>query len=326
MHRVVAGLAAATTAALVLGTMPAVGGYSNVSPGDDFTTVGIVTQVEGGAFAVAAGKSTGETIELGRGVLAGDRMWVESHALVRMTDTSGSRLTISGPAAVEFTKKGRNHNVVRVTRGSVKFHAIDGHPMYFENAFVAGLVAGEAAVWASAELMQIAGLAGDVKAWHPHLTSAQVLIAPGFFTESSIGFKHLQPKRPVRAEGGLFETFLARFEEPVSSESRAIASEGKPEQLEESAPPMGRGSRTRSDVVEAGSRDVMARLKAHIRGRDPGEREEAPLAAKAPVGKVQYNAFGQPVKPKFEVVKKTEEPNEEEKALIQDLSGTMHGN
>src|SRR4051794_3937483 len=111
MRRVVVA-EAAIMAAIILGTVPAVGGYSTKSQhrkseGIGFTTVGIVTQVEGAAFSVEAGKSTAENLSVGKGVLTGDKLWVESKALARLTDTEGSRITIAGPASVEFVRKAK---------------------------------------------------------------------------------------------------------------------------------------------------------------------------------------------------------------------------
>ncbi|MBI3557442.1 MAG: hypothetical protein HY074_14350 [Deltaproteobacteria bacterium] len=347
MRRVDAGIAA-VIAATILGTVPAVGGYSNTTTDSvhasapesgDFSTVGIVTQVTGGTFAVADGKSAAQALEVGQGVVSGDRIWVEQGGLVRLTDTEGGRITVAGPASVEFVRRGRLHAVARIFKGAVKFRAAEGQTMHFENAFVAGTVAGEGAVWTSGDTVQVLGLTGDVKAWHPHLVQAAVLVTPGFFTESSLHFKHLQPKIPVRVDGEHFEHFLSRFEEThaplenAEEQKRGLAalvgSGSASEELVAQAVP---APRSAAALSEPKSAEVMRRLQAHISGKDYEEQDEVPLAAPGP----RYNAYGQRVKsrnpaaerhtPTWQVVKQARGPqkmqkmDDEQRSLLEKLS------
>lgn len=283
MRRVEAGKAAIAAAA-ILSTIPAVGGYSNTVPnvGGDFTTVGIVTQVEGGAFAVHQGKSAANTVAIGQGILSGDRVWVEPKGLVRIADTDGGRVTVSGPSTIEFLRRGRHAVIVRVHSGSVVLRAADGEVLRFEHPLVAGSIAGEGALWSSRDLVQLVGLAGDVKAWHPHLEQAAALVAPGFFVESSTHFKHLQPSKPTRVDAKRVEVFLSRFEEkdlaPVSL-SRGVASEGSAEDGSS------RGTRSAAELAEEKMPQVDGWLKAHISGKNIEEEpqdEAAPLSKRGP--------------------------------------------
>ncbi len=346
MRRVDAGIAA-VIAATILGTVPAVGGYSNTTTdsvhasapeGGDFSTVGIVTQVLGGSFSVEAGKSAARTIEVGQGVQSGDRIWVEHKALVRITDTEGGRITVAGPASVEFVRKGRTHAVARIFKGSIKFRAAEGQVMRFENAFVAGTVAGEGAVWASADSVQVLGLTGDVKAWHPHLVQAAVLVTPGFFTESSLQFKHLQPKIPVRIDAEHFEHFLSRFEEThaplegAEEQKRGLASVDSREVAEAAAlaeQAAVRVARSPAQFTEPTDADSIKRLRAHISGKDYEEQDEVPLAAPGP----RFNAYGQRLKsrglagerhaPTWQVVEQSRKPlkdlDDEQRTLLKKL-------
>lgn len=318
MRRVGVERAAMFLAAAVLGTIPAVGGYSNTVPeGGDFTTVGIVTQVEGGAFmlssaALARGASKAETVAPGRGMLAGDRLWVEAHSLVRVVDTEGGRMTIAGPASVEFVRKSRGYAAVRIFKGSVKFHAAEGSTMKFENTLVDGTVDGEGAVWASDRLVQILGLTGDVKAWHPQLSQAVVLVVPGYFSESSDRFRHLQPSRPLRADEARFQTFLSRFEEGERALPAFEQAAPAPERNLASAVPAERGTRSRAELVETPRPDTARRIRAHIMGGDLNELEpEKPLVPPSP----RFNAFGRHVdskrKPSFEMKVDQEDSGQE---------------
>lgn len=310
MRRVDAVWAAIAVGAAMMGTVPAVGGYSNASHGGDFTTVGIVIQVEGSSFVVAAGKSAGESVKVGRGLGHGDKLWVEDGGIVRVSDTSGSNLTIAGPTALEFVRIAKLHSLVRITRGNVKFHSSSGKSMYFESPLVNGMIAGEAAVWMSTETAQVAGLSGDVKVWHPQLVNSKVSVSPAFFTESSTRNKYLQPKKPERADTKLFEEFLARFDEPINVASRSLATENAPL---ESAEGFERGSRTRADVIEAKNDDSIKWVKSHISGIGSGETLPSHLKqprrkiAAQESGPVKYDAFGQPVRKKVKFVKPQEE-------------------
>lgn len=309
MRRAEAEWTAIVVIAILLGTIPMAGGYSNTRSravsgkparvlrkvSSDFTTVGIVTQVEGNAFAVAQNSLTGEALAVGRGVLAGDCFWVERASLVRLSDTEGNRLVIAGPALAQFVR--RDHApVVRVVSGSFKFRATEGRGMRFENAFVAGEVAGEGALWASETLVQIAGLSGRVRAWHPRLESARTEIEPGFFSEASPAFHQLQPQKPIQVEVARLEGFLARFDEP-GLEARGLASVDKP-----AAEPLARlrGSRAPAEIVEARNEGALARLRAHLVGESVDDERLAPRKLARAPGKAQYDVWGQPIRSRKE--------------------------
>lgn len=271
-------------------------GYSN-----PVLTVGIVTQVEGAAFLVPSGESASAPVSVGQGFYEGDRLWVEPSSLARLTDTFGSRLTVAGPAVVELEARGK----VRVLRGSVKFKAADGQVISFRNSLIEGTVTGEGAVWSSSEMTQVLGLAGDVKVWHPQLPAARVSVAPGFFTQSSTSFKHLQPKRPVRAGDADFQSFLAKFEksgedkvEPAGVFRALASSEPAESEGKKPDPATTRGSRVASDVVEPRSEESVERLKARMAGRDVDDdvlgAGEQPLAAPG----AKLDAYGRPIRPR----------------------------
>lgn len=293
MRRVEVGLAALTMAAM-LGTIPAVGGYSSTAQlaGSEFTTVGIVTQVEGSAFLFEGESAMADLARPGRGVRHGDRLWVEEDGFVRLTDTSDNRVTVAGPATIEFKRKSRKQVLVRVLSGSVKFRAVENNALHFENALSVGQVAGEAAVWASPKHVQVVALSGEVKVWHPKLPAAPVTVAPGQFTELASSTRHLSPKVPAAVNEESFTDFLERFDEPVAVAERKLASEpvaAKPEEVRERF----RGSRVKAELIEPKSPDALARLEGHIKGVYVDDGEKAPLTAMG--RRPAFDAYGQPV-------------------------------
>lgn len=276
-------LIAAAALLILTGTMPAAGGYSTKP------TVGIVTQVEGAAFIVSTGETKARELRIGLGLTEGDRFWVESRGLVRLTDTQGNRVTVAGPATIGLKKRGQ----VYVSRGSVKFKSADSQAVSFESALVNGSVDGEAAIWVSPELVQMLGLSGDVKAWHPELASSPVSLAPGYFAESLNNSQHLQPKRPARADESRFAAFLERFEK--SAEDRFDPHAVVPARALASAPavtPTVRGSRKPVDVIEPVSEQSQEWLQAHIAGKDIDDPDDEPL--RAPGAKL--DAYGRPIR------------------------------
>lgn len=300
------------------GTTPAVGGYSTKP------TVGIVTQVEGAAFIVSNGEAAARELKVGRGLSEGDRLWVESSGLARLTDTQGNRVTVAGPATIELNKRGEVH----VSRGSVKFKSAGSQVVRFESALVSGSVDGEAAVWVSQDLAQMLGLSGDVKVWHPKLGSSAVALAPGFFSESKNGSKHLQPKRPVRADDARFAAFLSKFER--SAEDKFNPHTVVPSRALASAPvvaPAERGSRRPVDVVEPKSEESHEWLQARIAGKDIEDSDDEPLRAPG----AKQDAYGRPIRslasarnggPSIEIVKTGKKHGESfklQKALIKKL-------
>jgi hypothetical protein len=302
--------------------MPAEGGYSDTSARGESASVGIVTQVEGSAFGFHGGKSASEPLSVGKGVAAGDKLWVERNGLARVTDTRGGRITIAGPAAVEFLKRGK----IEILRGSIKFKAAEGQSIHFENAYASGNVAGEAVAWASEERTQVLGLAGDVKTWHPRLPAAAVLVTPGHFTESAKHFKHLQPKRPARVDDARFQVFLSRFERSVEDRVEGVPELPKASRTLAAAaerPEAERGSRTAEEVVEPKSDESIERLSARMAGLEYEEVEEVPLAVagpkRAPAAKGSGSSKGSG-KPSLEIRDQVKSPDEEEKALLNEFT------
>lgn len=308
---------AEATIAEAAGTMSMVGGYSN------HRTIGIVTQVEDGAFIIRGTSFAAEPLKVGTGVEDGDRLWVEANGLTRLADSSGSRVTIAGPAIVEIKSKGIWH----VFRGSIKFKSADGAVVQFTHPVMSAKVVGEAALWATEEETQLLSLAGDVQTWHPKLANSITHVPPGFFSEASAHAKQLQPTRPQRTDDKLFRSFLARFEkspeDKVDSKVvaiRGLASEKKPlvTQLI-----VTRGSRARSDVIESQSEDVLDRMKSRMAGKDEDDIDDRPLAAPG----VRRDAYGRPIRsirslkrglasshvqgPHIEVVKEAPKPSDE---------------
>jgi hypothetical protein len=359
MRRVAVGIAAGI-AATALGTIPAEGGYSNTPERRDFATAGIVTQVEGVVFSQHGDSARATDLEVGSGLLVGDRIWVEAGALVRLTDTAGARITISGPAAVELARSVGHATLLRLFRGSMKLKSsVENAPVRFENAYVRGEVAGEGALWVAGGKCQLVGLAGEVRAWHPRLAGAPVLVRPGYFTETAQGGKQLEPRRPEKVDEAALSQFLARFDRsledreapvvaPPSAENRMLASEKavvpfKPVPVRKHAVAGGPGSRTSGDVVENGREGDSDRLYAHLRGHDYEDEEETPLLAPGS----RLDAYGHPLQdvtrapaatraiPGIEIVKKTRPAREaktehdreldaEEKLIVERLTGKKH--
>jgi hypothetical protein len=318
-----------------------------------------VTQVEGVAFSQHGDSGRATDLEVGSGLLVGDRIWVEAGALVRLTDTAGARVTISGPAAVELARSVGHATLLRLFRGSVKLKSSEENaPVRFENAYVRGEVAGEGALWLAGGKTQIVGLAGEVRAWHPRLAGAPVLVRPGYFTEAVQGGKQLEPRRPERVDEGALSQFLARFDRsvedrgapvltPASAENRRLASE---KATPAKAVPArkhavsGAGSRTSRDVVESGREGDSDRIYAHLRGHDYEDEEETPLLAPG----TRLDAYGHPLQdvtrapasaravPSIEIVKKAaratrgdktareRELDAEEKLIVERLTGKKH--
>ena len=294
------------------GTIPTVGGYSTK------LTVGIVTQVEGGSFVVRGTEWTADVLKVGAGLEAGDRIWVEAKSLVRLSDTSGGRITIAGPAVVEARKK----DIWHVYRGSVKFKSSFAMALNFTHAIVSGKFLGEGAVWADSHEVQILSLAGDVKTWHPKLPTALVTIPPGFFAESSLESKHLQPGRIERVSEDHFKTFMVKFEKSTEDQVdprvvaiRGLAAAKKPVTTDLV---VSRGSRRQADVIEERSDDVMDHMKARIAGKDEEDIEEAALVATAGAPRDAYGRVIRPahrglaravVEPQVEIVKQAPKPS-----------------
>lgn len=335
MRRAAVGIYAAILkgafVAAALGTVPAVGGYSNttrgVKPSSDFTTVGIVTQVEGGVFGIRAKRASAQPVQLGWGVRRGDRVWVEDGALARVTDLSSGWITVAGPAGVLFKQSGH----VVIYKGSARIHAPDGRPFFFGTGFVEGAVQGEAGVWASRDRTQVLAINGDTRAWHPHLAAAAVLITPGTFAESMPSEKFLQPRKPVAADGEKSERFLAKFDRSLDDQggmqlvNRYLASVEAEASSEKNSDEV-LGSRNANDVVEDGDEEHIEMLGAHLRGEDIEELQNEPLA----IAGSRRDAYGNAIRsnevrgPHFIVTKRTQKDFEkleaDEKLLLKTLT------
>ncbi|MEW6057318.1 MAG: hypothetical protein AB1540_11970 [Bdellovibrionota bacterium] len=341
MRRVAVGFAAGMTAA-VLGTVPAVGGYSNtLNRQSEFTTVGIVSRVEGTVFATKKHHAKPEAYRPGHGVSVGDKIWVEPGSRAEIVDTKGNLVAVAGPALVEFVKQGK----LTLYRGAVKLRSALGEVMQFHTVYAEGNVFGEAAVWSSNERTQVLGLDGEVLAWHPRLMSSPVRVGADQFAESIRSQPHLNLTEPRLADSKEIQVFLDKFgaREPRREVRawRTLASTGhkehgkqRPAQVEKHSQHVvasDRGSRKPSEVVEPVNEEVLEKLEARISGEalesDPdgalnvaGPREAVVRHPRGGNRKLaaEYDGTG------FEIVREGKDLGEEEKRFLKKMKKGQH--
>jgi hypothetical protein len=293
-----------------------------LSADDVLTTRAMVTSVKGAAFNVKS--SGGEPLVLrpGHGVLVGDRVWVEPGTMVRFVDTKGGVVTAVGPTALGFLETGR----VRLYHGFVKLEGSS-----FEHVRVIGEANGEFAVWATRTQVQMLGLSGDVRVWHPKLSDWIVSVAPGYFSETNDNSGQLPPERPVPVDEKEFKKFMAKFgegsrelpeeeEEPHRELAAAVVPEkGAPITFERKA----WGSRLPDDVNEKADPKISLMIKARFAGLDWDD--DGGKAGKAPFGggrKIASNAPGaKKAAPKVQLVPVGGKLSEEQKKLLLLLNG-----
>ena len=257
-------------ATATLGTVPAVGGYSNtaVSKKDrsDFTTVGIVTRVRGKSFAK---RTKAVPLQTGTGVWAKDLVWVEPDAEVEVVDVKSNRIHVIGPAVVRMDLVSEKLSF-HVYRGSYLIEASENETIslsHGDNYLFSAQVKGKIVVLSKIDQAQILCLSGSAEVWNPAIDGEKIDLQAGKFVASSTQFNHLQLKLPKPVDFAASKEFLSRFgETEISTAERSIAADDEKNTFV--------GSRTRKEVVAPLNEAHIERLKAKMLGKDVEDDDE----------------------------------------------------
>lgn len=213
-------------------TMPAAaGGYSNThgskNPVGDFSTVGIVTQINGEAFLDASADHTDAAIlKNTQTITKGNRIWVSKDSRVVVTTIDNNEIIVGPNSIVEFI----NYEKFKILNG-MAFLKLEFGTLSFETNYMNGkadVIGSQVAVVTDEEYTQTLAVKSDIKVWNPHLESAKLLLKEGEFTDKEVGSDFLQPRRPKIAFEDDAVQFLKNFGEikfnPKKPEVRKIAS------------------------------------------------------------------------------------------------------
>lgn len=250
--------------------VPAVGGYSTTQQSET-STVGILTQVEGKAYAkpVYGTRKKMTKLHLGSGLDTEHQFWVQEKSRIFLIDIQGNRFVVAGPAVFSITKQ----NKFKILQGSLFVETAAGKTIEVENTFIAATYKGQGALWTTNTQAQLFNLEGQASAWHQRLTEQKVKIEPGFFTQASTKNEYLQPDHPTPTDAEKAKQFLAQFgvenaHIPMPEYFRELASEGQKHQQNF------QGSRNPEDVLNNPGDKVMKIFNAKLRGKDAGIDED----------------------------------------------------
>ena len=205
------------TAFLFLGAVPGSSGYSHAASvlakqesGFVPQTFGIVTQIEGlvyllnGNFEPAKLGGSVEPIEAGRAILVGHRVWVAEKARLSVVTGRGAALLIEGPSSIVVSEVDRVDALRGVFRvlGSIQI----------QTPYSTARSEGEYAAWVSDAHAQYVAVRKKTKVWNPFLADAAVELLPGWFTEASTKYKHVQPKRARMVDASRGSAMLAQLD------------------------------------------------------------------------------------------------------------------